>query len=323
MKALCVFSGGLDSILATEVIRLQGIDVLGLFFETPFFTPEKAKKSAAAIQLPLKVVNITDVHLTMVKNPRHGYGENMNPCIDCHALMIRCAGELLETLGADFIITGEVLGQRPMSQNRKALDTVASESGVGGLLLRPLSARHLRMTIPEKEGWVDREALRDWSGRSRKPQMALAKELGIEEYPLPAGGCLLTDKLFSRRIRDLLSYSPHCAVREIELLKIGRHFRIFPGTKLVVGRNKKENETIQGLAAPGDLILKSVSTPGPTVLALGEMSPDAEALAAAITVSYSDADDHQESEVRLIGNNTDRIVLATGCEKEEFRRYMI
>lgn len=323
MRALCVFSGGLDSILATEVIRFQGIEVLGLFFETPFFTPEKAKKSAAAIQLPLKIVNITEGHLSMLKDPRHGYGENMNPCIDCHALMIRCAGERLESLEADFVITGEVLGQRPMSQNRKALDIVASESGVRDLLLRPLSAKHLPMTIPEKKGWVNREALRDWSGRSRKPQMALAKELGIKEFPSPAGGCLLTDRLFSRRLRDLFSYSPQCGIRDIELLKIGRHFRLFPEMKLVVGRNMRENQAIKDLIGPEDLVFTSASTPGPTVLALGEISSEAESLAAAITVSYSDADDHQEWEVRVIGKDTDRIILARGCEKEEFRRYMI
>ena len=165
MKALCVFSGGLDSMLASELIRVQGIDVLALFFETPFFTSPRAKKSAENINLPLKIIDITERHLEVVKNPHHGYGENMNPCIDCHTLMIQKAGELLVEEGASFIITGEVLGQRPMSQNRKALSIVSSGSGFQGLVLRPLSAKLLNITIPEKEKWVKRDKLMDFSGR--------------------------------------------------------------------------------------------------------------------------------------------------------------
>jgi tRNA U34 2-thiouridine synthase MnmA/TrmU len=204
MKALCVFSGGLDSMLASELIRAQGIEVLALFFETPFFASPQARKSAESIALPIKVVDITDTHLEMLKNPRHGYGGHMNPCIDCHALMIRTAGEMLEQEGASFIITGEVMGQRPMSQNLKALSMVASESGFQKLILRPLSAKRLPITLPEEEGWVDRERLLGFSGRSRKPQMELAERLHITEYPSPAGGCLLTDEVFSRRLKDPL-----------------------------------------------------------------------------------------------------------------------
>jgi tRNA U34 2-thiouridine synthase MnmA/TrmU len=289
MKALCVFSGGLDSMLASELIRAQGIEVLALFFETPFFASPQARKSAESIALPIKVVDITDSHLEMLKNPKYGYGGHMNPCIDCHALMIRTAGGMLEQERASFIITGEVMGQRPMSQNLKALSMVASESGFQKLILRPLSAKRLPITLPEEKGWVDRERLLGFSGRSRKPQMELAERLHITEYPSPAGGCLLTDEVFSRRLKDLLSASPHLALREIELLKLGRHFRIGPHTKLVVGRNEKENHTIHSLSKETDLVLRTVSVPGPTVLVLGDLTPEMEDLAASITVSYSDA----------------------------------
>ncbi|NNG08377.1 MAG: tRNA 4-thiouridine(8) synthase ThiI [Desulfobacteraceae bacterium] len=323
MKALCVFSGGLDSMLASELIRAQGIEVLALFFETPFFASPQARKSAESIALPIKVVDITDSHLGMLKNPKHGYGGHMNPCIDCHALMIRTAGEMLEQEGASFIITGEVMGQRPMSQNLKALSMVASESGFQKLILRPLSAKRLPITLPEEKGWVDRERLLGFSGRSRKPQMELAERFHITEYPSPAGGCLLTDEVFSRRLKDLLLASPHLALREIELLKLGRHFRIGPLTKLVVGRNEKENHTIHSLSKETDLVLRTVSVPGPTVLVLGDPTPEMEDLAASITVSYSDAGNDELTEVSLMGGGKNGVRMAKGRDKRGLSRYMI
>jgi tRNA-specific 2-thiouridylase len=323
MKALCAFSGGLDSVLAAELIRAQGIEVLALFFETPFFSSPKAQKSAQTINLPIKVVDITDRHLEILKNPKHGYGGHMNPCIDCHTLMIRKAGEMLEEEAASFIITGEVLGQRPMSQNIKALSMVASQSGFSGLVLRPLSAKRLPITIPEERGWVEREKLMGFSGRSRKPQMELAKRLNIKEYPPPAGGCLLTDEVFSRRLKDLLFAGPSFELREIELLKLGRHFRIGPNTKLVVGRNRKENEAIHALWKETDLLLRTVSVPGPTVLALGDLSPALEELAASLTVSYSDAGDDQLAEVSLMGKGINGVRMAKGRDKNDLRCYMI
>jgi tRNA U34 2-thiouridine synthase MnmA/TrmU len=323
MKALCVFSGGLDSMLASELIRAQGIEVLALFFETPFFASPQARKSAESIALPIKVVDITDSHLEMLKNPKYGYGGHMNPCIDCHALMIRTAGGMLEQERASFIITGEVMGQRPMSQNLKALSMVASESGFQKLILRPLSAKRLPITLPEEKGWVDRERLLGFSGRSRKPQMELAERLHITEYPSPAGGCLLTDEVFSRRLKDLLSASPHLALREIELLKLGRHFRIGPHTKLVVGRNEKENHTIHSLSKETDLMLRTVSVPGPTVLVLGDLTPEMEDLAASITVSYSDAGNDELTEVSLMGRGKNGVRMAKGRDKRGLSRYMI
>jgi tRNA-specific 2-thiouridylase len=323
MKALCVFSGGLDSMLAAELIRAQGIEVLALFFETPFFTSPKARKSAGSLDLPIKVVDITDRHMEMVKNPKHGYGGNMNPCIDCHTLMIRIAGEMLDQEGASFIITGEVVGQRPMSQNLKALSMVAFESGFQKLVLRPLSAKRLPITLPEEEGWVDREKLLGFSGRSRKPQMALARRLNIEDYPSPAGGCLLTDEVFSRRLKDLLAAAPDLELREIELLKLGRHFRIGPQTKLVVGRNEKENHTIKYLSKETDLLLRTVSVPGPTALVLGDLTPELEELAASVTVSYSDAENDELTEISLTGSGKNGVRMAKGRDKRRFSGYMV
>jgi len=323
MKALAVFSGGLDSMVAAELIRSLNIDVLGLFFETPFFSSEKARESAETIRLPLKVVDISGIHLEMVKNPKHGYGANMNPCIDCHMLMLSQAGRMLEIEGADFIFTGEVLGQRPMSQHKSALSLVAAGSGYGGLVLRPLSARLLPPTIPETEGWVKRESLLNLSGRSRKPQMSLAERFGIRKYPASGGGCLLTDVIFSRRLRDLFSAKRDVQTREIELLKIGRHFRMSPGTKLVVGRNQKENEAILRLASEEDLISDTVHVPGPVVLALGEISIEAEDMAAGLTVCYSDARTPEPVEVRIHAGGNERTRAEAVRPKEHFRRFMI
>jgi tRNA-specific 2-thiouridylase len=323
MKALCVFSGGLDSMLAAELIRAQDIEVLALFFETPFFDSRKATVSARSLGLPFKVVDITERHLEVVKHPRHGYGGNMNPCIDCHALMFRIAGELLGEEQASFVFTGEVLGQRPMSQNRKALSLVASESGLGGLLLRPLSAKLLGTTIPEEKRWVDRARLMDFQGRSRKPQMALAKQKGITTYPTPAGGCLLTEKAFSERLKDLLDTNPAVGIRGIELLKLGRHFRIGPSVKLVVGRNKQENEAIRKLAEETDLLLSSVSTPGPSALLLGDPSPAMIETACAITAAYSDAEGLTSVTVKVSGRMEESSVLAAVSDKKAFRHHMI
>jgi tRNA-specific 2-thiouridylase len=323
VKALCAFSGGLDSLLASELVRAQGVEVLALFFETPFFSSARARKSAAAVNIPIKIVDITHRHLSMLQDPKHGFGGHMNPCIDCHALMIRIMGEMLEEEGASFVITGEVVGQRPMSQNIRALSMVECESGLQGLVLRPLSAKRLQPTVPEKRGWIDREKMLGFSGRSRKPQMALAERLHIKEYPSPAGGCLLTDEVFSRRLKDLLSAKPDFELREIELLKVGRHFRLGPNTKLVVGRNKKENEAIHTLWKESDLLLGTMSVPGPTVLVSGDVSPELADLAASMTVSYSDAKNDELTEVSQKGQGMDEERMAKGRDKSEFRDYMI
>jgi tRNA U34 2-thiouridine synthase MnmA/TrmU len=323
MKALALFSGGLDSMLAAKLIREQGVNVIGVSFETPFFISEKAVRSARCIGLPLKVVDITDSILQIVLSPRHGYGKGLNPCIDCHALMFKTAGGMLKKEGAGFIISGEVVGQRPMSQNLRSLSIISYESGFEDLILRPLSAKRLPETLPEKEGWVVRESLLGLSGRSRQPQMELARRFGIRQYPAPAGGCLLTEEVFSRRLRDLISVSPEFSRRDIELLKWGRHFRICEKAKIVVGRNQRENELIASLVRQGDTLLRAELVPGPTVLATGELSPEEAEFAASMAASYSDAAIDQSVAVRVTRNSTHRIVFATGKEKDDFHRFMI
>ncbi len=309
--------------LAAELIRGQGIDVLALFFETPFFTADRAAVSAKNMDLPFKVVNITQRHLEVVKHPKHGYGGNMNPCIDCHALMFRIAGEMLESEGAAFVFSGEVMGQRPMSQNKKALALVSEESGLHGLLLRPLSAKCLSPTIPETEGWVKRDQLMGIQGRSRKPQMALATQLKLDDYPSPAGGCLLTEKGFSRRLKDLLAASPDVIVNHLEALKLGRHFRISDRVKVVVGRNKRENERLRKLAVKQDVLLNTCSVPGPTVLVSGDPSSEAVDLAVQITLSYSDAQEGEMQAVRVAGPGSERIVSKMVPDKKAFKAFML
>ena len=323
MRALCVFSGGLDSMLAAELIRAQDIDVQALFFETPFFSSQKAEKSARYLNLPFKVVDITQRHLEIVRNPKHGYGGNMNPCIDCHILMFRIAGEMLKSEEAHFVVTGEVLGQRPLSQNKQSLSLIAVESGIQDLLLRPLSAKHLPLTVPEEKGWVDRDELMDFQGRSRKPQMELAGLLKIKEYPSPGGGCLLTEKAFSQRLKDLFHSEENPGRKEIELLKLGRHFRIGPHTKAVVGRNKVENQNILALAEDKDLLLTSATVPGPTTLVLGDCSKKSLELAATITAAYSDAAEREDVPVRVINRTGERLLMTKVRNKIEFRSSMI
>ncbi len=309
--------------LAAELIRAQGIDVLALFFETPFFTSQRAKASARTMGLTFKVIDITERHLEVVKHPEHGYGGNMNPCIDCHALMFRIAGEMLESEDASFIFTGEVMGQRPMSQNKKALRLIAAESGLQGLLLRPLSAKCLSPTIPEEKGWVQRDRLKGFQGRSRKPQMKMASDLELGEYPAPAGGCMLTEKGFSRRLKDLLSSKAEVAVNHLETLKLGRHFRISIDSKVVVGRNKRENERLRDLAAKEDVILNTVSVPGPTVLMSGSLLTETIDPATRITLSYSDAKEGETQEVRIVGPGINRVVSITVPDKKIFKGFMI
>jgi tRNA-specific 2-thiouridylase len=288
-KAMGLLSGGLDSILAARLVLGQGIEVVGISFVTPFFSSEGAQRATAALGIPLKVLDITETHLAMLRKPKHGYGNNMNPCIDCHILMLREAGRVMEKEGGAFLFTGEVLGQRPMSQNKGALLVVERESGYEGLILRPLSAQLLPETIPEQEGKVDREQLLGIKGRSRKEQLELAQRYNITEYLSPAGGCLLTDPIFSRRLRDLFVNQDPFQIRDLELLKVGRHLRLTPALKAIVGRHAQDNENISQLAAPGDDLLKVERYPGPLCLIpYGGTAEDIERVAS-ICVRYSDA----------------------------------
>lgn len=266
-KAVALLSGGLDSRLAVRVIQEQNIEVLGVNFLTPFFGASPAVHAAAnQLGVPLRLLDITAAHWDVVRHPKYGYGKNMNPCIDCHALMVREAGRLMEESGANFIITGEVLGQRPKSQNPQALRTVEKESGYPGLVLRPLSARLLPPTLPEERGQVNRERLLDIAGRSRLRQMELAEKYGITDYPPPAGGCLLTDPGYSQRLRGLLENKPQAEPHEARLLRFGRCFLLSGGAYLAVGRREEENRVIAAEARPADILLTVEDFPGPISL---------------------------------------------------------
>jgi len=266
-KALGLCSGGLDSILSALVLQRQGIEVTWITFETPFFAADKARQAAAMTGIPLLVEKITPIYLEMLKNPHCGYGKFMNPCLDCHALMFRLAGKTMRSQGFDFLFSGEVLGQRPMSQTKPSLRYVEKNSGADGYIVRPLSAQRLPITIPEQEGLVDREQLLDITGRSRKRQIQLAAEWGVKTYPAPAGGCLLTDKGYTTRLKELFAHQPNYTETELHLLKHGRHFRLANGAKLIVGRMQKDNQHIQKYFDPEtDTLVKVQNFPGPVGL---------------------------------------------------------
>ena len=298
MKALSLFSGGLDSILSVKVIQDQGIDVLALHFDTGFGGKQWEKKKeylyriSRNYNIPLEIVDIKDHYLDDVLfSPKYGYGSAFNPCIDCHGYMFFNAASLLEKYGGRFLISGEVKGQRPMSQRAEALKQVEKLSGVEGLILRPLSAKLLPVTIPEEKGWVDRERLLDIHGRSRTRQMELAKAYGITEYESPAGGCLLTNESFSNRIKDFIRYDK-MDVADIDILKFGRHMRLPGGAKLILGKNKQDNENLSKLDYMGKyqpILVREDVLPGPFGLISKNASPDDLKLAAEILLSYTKA----------------------------------
>ena len=265
-RGLSLLSGGLDSQLAVCVLREAGAEVEAVAFETPFFSSAAARKAAAALGVKLHVVDFTDDEIALVKAPPHGFGGAMNPCIDCHATMIRRAGEMMSGLGYDFVATGEVLNQRPMSQNKQALGVVTRSSGLDGRLVRPLSAQLLAPTIPEQEGKLDRSKLLGLSGRRREPQMELAKKFGLTDYPSPAGGCKLTEKAFGRKLKDLLDHEGLDDRRLVELLNVGRRFRLPDGTGVILGRDARENQLLAERRAPTETLVAPVSVPGPTAL---------------------------------------------------------
>jgi hypothetical protein len=293
LRAVGLLSGGLDSTLAIKLMLEQGIEISAFNLVTVFCccTPKDASCSAARtavrqLGVDLKVVNATQEFLPLVADPKHGRGSGMNPCLDCRIMMFRKAGEYMREVGAAFVVTGEVLGQRPMSQRRDAMNLIDRESGLRGLVLRPLSAAVLEPTIPEERGWVDREKLLAITGRSRKTQMALAEDRGLYDYPCPAGGCLLTDPVFSERMRDLLDHEGRLDLDDVRLLKVGRHFRLSPYAKAVVGRNRLENEELARLVQEEDTVLQLAGVPGPLTLVRGEAGQGEIRLAAAMTARY-------------------------------------
>jgi tRNA U34 2-thiouridine synthase MnmA/TrmU len=291
MKTLALFSGGLDSILAIKLVLEQGIDVEAVNFVSPFWSSEKnlesIKRISKRLKIPVKNVTLGDDYLRMIKNPKHGYGKNMNPCIDCKIFMLKKAKKIVKQIKASFIITGEVLDERPMSQNRKALDLIEKESGLKGKILRPLSAKLLPETYVEKKDWVDREKLLDIRGEGRKKQIELVKRFRINDYPSPSGGCLLTYREFANKVRDLFEHKKNVRIKDIPLLKIGRHFR-FNKNKIIVGRNETENKQLLDLKNPDDYIFEVSEYNGPITILQGPKTKESIKKAAALTVRYSD-----------------------------------
>lgn len=302
VKALGLCSGGLDSILAALMLREQGVEVRWIAFETPFFSAAKAKRASINHQIPLIVKDITERYLPMLNNPPCGYGQHMNPCLDCHALMFRIAGERLAETESDFLFSGEVMGQRPMSQRKNALRYVEKHSGFDGLILRPLSAKLLPETRMEQEGLVDRARLGDISGRGRKAQMELAEKWGVKDYPSPGGGCLLTDGGYANRLRDLLEHPTNkdWERQDFDFLRYGRHFRLNGGIKLIVGRHRQDNEALLQIYRPGhDTLLQVRSLPGPVGIVPGGGGGDDIIRAAGICAGYTKTSVNQTAVVRV------------------------
>ena len=326
-KAVSLISGGLDSMLATKAIMEQGIHVEGINFFTGFCVEghthairkkDKAKPKrnnalwvAEQLGIKLHIVDVIEPYKDVLLNPKHGYGANMNPCLDCKCFMVNQALEWIKQNDFDFIITGEVVGQRPMSQRAETMPIVQEESGAGDLLVRPLCAKKLPPTLPEREGWLDREKLFEFSGRTRKPQMALAEQYNFKDYATPAGGCcFLTDEVYSRKLVDMWKARSdrEYDLDDIMLLKVGRHIRPRPNFKLIVGREEGENKYMEGYKKQF-AHLRSTSHTGPLVLIDGTMSDDDLVLAARLTARFGSGKtaDEVEVEATLLDGSTKQL----------------
>lgn len=293
VRAFVLISGGLDSALAAKLLLEQKVKVIGIVFTSYFFSPvDRSRVLAKELQIPLITLDISEEHLNIVLSPPHGYGKNMNPCIDCHALMLKKAKALMAKYNVDFIATGEVLGERTMSQNRNSLHIVEKEAGLNGMVLRPLSAGLLSPTFAERMKMVDRTKLLSISGKSRKEQLRLASEYGISGYSTPAGGCLLTDPGYSRRLRDLVKHDEAYG-ESVKLLKFGRHFRV-NNSKIIIGRNEDENLWMEKFSEDGYTILRVEAYEGPITLVTNSTEQVISNYAVPLTIRYSDAPKDQE-----------------------------
>ncbi|MGI0029349.1 MAG: tRNA (5-methylaminomethyl-2-thiouridylate)-methyltransferase [Nitrososphaera sp.] len=331
-KAVALLSGGLDSSLAVRMMLDQGVDVEAVAIKTPFCDFDcgkgcghRVKEVADELGIKLKTVYLGEEYLRMLKNPRHGYGSGMNPCIDCREMMYSAAKDHMDKIGADFVVTGEVLFQRPMSQNHRALDIIENETGMAGKVLRPLSAKCLPPTEAEKAGIISRDKLGDIKGRSRKGQLAMAQQYGIIDPPNAAGGCLLTDPAFSKRVSDLLDHSDGIpSINDVELLKVGRHFRLTAQAKLVVGRNEEENGIIRALMMEGDILIESKEYVGPTCIVRGKNCDEADVVkSAAIALRYSDSPEDTESRVRVVGRGVESELSVRPAEDRDLEHLRI
>lgn len=325
VRALALVSGGLDSILAAKIIKEQGIDVIAVCFKSYFFGTENAERMTKEIGIPLEVVDFSEEHLEMVKNPKHGHGKNMNPCIDCHAMMMRDCGKLLEKYNADFIITGEVLNQRPMSQNKSSLNVVKKESGIGNKILRPLSAKVLPETEMEISGLVDRERLLGISGRGRKVQMELAEKFGIKDYPSPAGGCKLTEPNYSIRLKELLEHNENPTEKDLELLRFGRHFRVTKGCKIISSRTAVESDYIKELLTQKDIGFLVKNFRGSMVVIIGTPEKEDIEFAAKIAGRYSKGKNEEKITV-IYGEYTkpyNESIEVVPAKEDEINKFII
>jgi tRNA-specific 2-thiouridylase len=292
-KAVALISGGLDSVLAARVVMEQGYEVTGLYFTSPFSKSYGSEELTPAVAVSrsigtdLRVMDLGQPYIDLIRNPKHGYGKNINPCIDCKIHMLERAKVVMDEIGAPFVVTGEVLGQRPMSQRRDTLHIIERDAGLKGLILRPLSATLLPPTRAEQDGLIARDKLLGISGRSRTVQLQLAERFGIQGFSTPAGGCLLTDKNFAEKLRDLFQDQETITPHDIQLLTVGRHFRFDNGVKIVLGRNNRENHVLMALAARGYHLFMPHGFPGPVALFSGTPDPEVMQAIGRLIITYS------------------------------------
>ena len=327
-KVVALLSGGLDSQLAIKMMQEQGFDVSAVAIKTPFCDFDcgrgcgfEIRERADDLNVNLKTVYLGDEYIEMLKHPKHGIGAGFNPCIDCRSMMFDAAKKHMEDIGAEFIISGEVLGQRPMSQHAPALRTIENESDLVGKIVRPLSAALLPETDPEKDGLIKRENLGMIRGRTRRGQLDMAKKYGIENPPNAGGGCLLTEPHFGIKAKDLFSHTKNPTINDIDLLKIGRHFRLDEETKFIVGRNKDENEMIKAIALPGDILLEAKDFVGPVSILRGSNAKQHLKFASSITLRYSDAPNNEQAIVSIRDNDLVEEIASESAEEESYIKF--
>ena len=327
-KVVALLSGGLDSQLAIKMMQEQGFDVSAVAIKTPFCDFDcgrgcgfEIRERADDLDVNLKTVYLGDEYIEMLKHPKHGIGAGFNPCIDCRSMMFDAAKKHMEEIGAEFIISGEVLGQRPMSQHAPALRTIENESDLVGKIVRPLSAALLPETDPEKDGLIKRENLGMIRGRTRRGQLDMAKKYGIENPPNAGGGCLLTEPHFGIKAKDLFSHTKNPTINDIDLLKIGRHFRLDEETKFIVGRNKDENEMIKAIALPGDILLEAKDFVGPVSILRGSNAKQHLKFASSITLRYSDAPNNEQAIVSIKNNDLVEEITVESAEEKSYIQF--
>ncbi|MDC1136319.1 tRNA (5-methylaminomethyl-2-thiouridylate)-methyltransferase [Nitrosopumilus sp.] len=327
-KVVALLSGGLDSQLAIKMMQEQGFDVSAVAIKTPFCDFDcgrgcgfEIRERADDLDVNLKTVYLGDEYIEMLKHPKHGIGAGFNPCIDCRSMMFDAAKKHMQEIGAEFIISGEVLGQRPMSQHAPALRTIENESDLVGKIVRPLSAALLPETDPEKDGLIKRENLGMIRGRTRRNQLDMAKKYGIENPPNAGGGCLLTEPHFGIKAKDLFSHTENPTINDIDLLKIGRHFRLDEETKFIVGRNKDENEMIKAISLPGDILLEAKDFVGPVSILRGYNAKKHLKFASSITLRYSDAPNDEQAIVSIKDNELVEEIASQSAEEESYIQF--